>query len=178
MHALVLRAADFAAAKHRDQRRKDHRESPYINHPIKVATLIAQIGEVGDPEVLAAALLHDTLEDTATTREELEQRFGLRVLGMVLEVSDDKSLTSAERKSRQIANAPQLSRGAALIKLADKISNIRDIIDSPPKGWSVERRQNYLDWAEAVIEGCPPVSPALEQLFRDTLDECRAALER
>ena len=178
MHQLVLRAADFAAAKHRDQRRKDQRESPYINHPIKVATLLAQIGEVDDAEVLAAALLHDTLEDTATTRDELEKRFGERVLRLVLEVSDDKSLTSAERKSRQISEAPQLSRGAALIKLADKISNIRDIIDSPPKGWSVERRQSYLDWAEAVIDGCPQVSHALEQLFRQTLDECRVVLER
>lgn len=176
MYELVLRAADFAARKHRDQRRKDQRESPYINHPIAVARLICDVGGVDDPEVLAAALLHDTLEDTRTSEKELCIHFGARVRDLVLEVSDDTSLSSAERKSRQIAGAPGLSRGAALVKLADKTSNIRDIIDSPPKGWSLARRNSYAQWAGAVVLGCPKVNPALEQLFWDTLQECKDSL--
>ena len=175
-YQTVLRAADFAATKHRDQRRKDHRESPYINHPIKVATLIVDIARVSDPQVLAAALLHDTIEDTDTSASEIRKHFGAHVAALVQEVSDDRRLNASERKRRQIESAPHLSLEAALIKLADKTSNIRDIIDSPPKGWSLERRFAYLDWAEAVIDGCPPVSPALERVFRDTLNECRQKL--
>jgi guanosine-3',5'-bis(diphosphate) 3'-pyrophosphohydrolase len=178
MHELILRAAEFAARKHRDQRRKDQCESPYINHPITVARLIAEVGGVEDAQVLAAALLHDTIEDTQTTAEELGRHFGIRVRDMVLEVSDDTTLSSAERKSRQISEAPRLSPGATLVKLADKTSNIRDIIDSPPRGWSLSRRASYLDWAAEVVARCPKVNPALEQLFWDTLRECRQSLAR
>lgn len=174
--ALVLRAADFAARRHRAQRRKDEAGSPYINHPLGVAHLLASVGGVDDAEVLAAALLHDTVEDTHTRAEEIAHAFGPRVRDLVLEVSDDKGLDAAERKRLQIDHAPRLSPGAALIKLGDKTSNIRDIIDSPPRGWSVERRRRYLDWAEAVIERCPRVNEPLEALFRDTLREARASL--
>jgi guanosine-3',5'-bis(diphosphate) 3'-pyrophosphohydrolase len=176
-HALVLHAADFAATRHREQRRKDARNSPYINHPLRVAYLLACVGGVDDAEIIAAALLHDTVEDTATSLDEIAHAFGPRVRDLVAEVSDERGLSAAQRKQAQIAHAPALSTGAALIKLGDKTSNIRDIVDSPPQGWSVERRRAYLDWAEAVIDACPRVNAELEALFRDTLAQARRALE-
>lgn len=176
--SLVLEAADFAARRHRGQTRKDEARSPYINHPLRVAHLLSQVGEVRDAEVLAAALLHDTVEDTDTTPGDIADAFGPRVHDLVLEVSDDKQLSAAQRKQVQIDHASTLSRGAVLIKLADKTSNIRDIIDSPPRGWSTERRMRYLDWAEAVIDRCPGVNPALEALFWNTLAEARQMLAR
>ena len=175
-HALVLEAALFAARRHRDQRRKGEGQTPYINHPLRVADLLCRVGGVEDPEVLAAGLLHDTLEDTDTEPAEIAARFGERVRDMVLEVSDDKGLSVRERKAAQIAQAPSLSRGAALVKIADKIANIEDIVDAPPRGWSVARRRDYLDWAEAVVTACPETHPALVDLFQETVDRCRSAL--
>ncbi|MGH8558022.1 MAG: HD domain-containing protein [Methylococcales bacterium] len=173
---LILKAAYFAAMKHRDQRRKDHASSPYINHPIAVALTLAEIGQVDDCEVIAAALLHDTIEDTDTSPEELEGKFGARVRQLVEEVTDDKNLMKMERKRRQIEHASQLSFGAALVKLGDKISNVTDIANSPPSGWDLNRRLEYLDWAEAVISNCPKVNQSLENRFAQALDEGRAKL--
>src|SRR6185369_12298336 len=133
---LVIRAVEFAAEKHRDQRRKDSDASPYINHPIALANVLANEGGVFDPEVLCAALLHDTLEDTATTRAELDAAFGARIRSIVEEVTDDKSLPKAERKRLQIEHAASISREAQLVKLADKVCNLRDLAERPPAGWS------------------------------------------
>lgn len=138
--------------------------------------MLAEIGEVDDPEVIAAALLHDTIEDTDTSPEELEAMFGARVRGIVDEVTDDKSLKKVERKQRQIEHASQLSSAATLIKLADKISNVTDITNAPPAGWELNRRWEYLDWAAAVISNCPKVNQALEMRFAEALDEGRAKL--
>jgi GTP diphosphokinase / guanosine-3',5'-bis(diphosphate) 3'-diphosphatase len=129
---LVLRAAAFAADKHRLQRRKDVDASPYINHPLSLADILAREGGVEDAAILAAALLHDTVEDTETTFEELEDCFGPRVAGIVAEETDDKSLPKQERKQLQVAKAHSKSPGAKLVKLADKISNLRDILAAPP----------------------------------------------
>jgi len=175
---LVMRAADFAADRHRHQRRKDERGSPYINHPLNVAWLLSEVGGVDDEQVIVAGLLHDTIEDTDTTPEQIAEQFGERVCGLVLEVSDDTRLRSPQRKRAQIEGAPGLSHGAVLIKLADKTSNIRDIIESPPRGWSLERRRRYLDWAQAVVDGCRATNQALESLFYATLAEARAALSQ
>ncbi len=175
-HTLVLKAVKFAAQKHRDQRRKDQESSPYIIHPISVALVMAEVGGIDDPEFLAAALLHDTLEDTNTSPDELETEFGQRVRKLVEEVSDDKSLPKKERQNRQIENAARLSDGAALIKLGDKISNIQDVIHSPPSDWNVLRRRQYLDWAEAVINNCPKVNTPLENRFSSILFQGRQAL--
>jgi guanosine-3',5'-bis(diphosphate) 3'-pyrophosphohydrolase len=153
--SLVLRAAAFAADKHRHQRRKDHARTPYINHPLAVARVLAEEGGVKDPEILAAAILHDTLEDTETTRRELEREFGARIAALVSEVTDDKSLPKQRRKQLQIDHAPMKSKGAALIKIADKICNLRDLRDSPPKNWTVERRQKYRQWASDVVTALP-----------------------
>jgi guanosine-3',5'-bis(diphosphate) 3'-pyrophosphohydrolase len=166
---LVLRAIDFAARKHRDQRRKDEEASPYINHPISVSLLLAEIGGITDAEILSAAILHDTLEDTDTTPEELDAAFGLRVRKLVEEVTDDKHLLKAKRKELQIVHAAQLSPDAVLIKLGDKIANVRDVTHSPPKDWNMERRREYLDWAEAVVRNCRKVNAALEQHFSHLL---------
>ena len=175
-HTLILKAAHFSAQKHSTQRRKDENASPYINHPISVALAIAQIGGVDDPEILAAALLHDTLEDTETTPEELEHEFGKKVCDFVLDVTDDKTLPKEERKRRQIEHAKKISNGAALIKLGDKISNVTDVINNPPEDWDNNRRKEYLDWAEKVIENCPKVNDRMENTFQEIIKQGREAL--
>jgi guanosine-3',5'-bis(diphosphate) 3'-pyrophosphohydrolase len=161
----ILRAAAFAAHKHRDQRRKDAAASPYINHPIALANILANEGGILDAVVLAAALLHDTLEDTETTPEELQALFGTEITSVVVEVSDDKSLPKAERKQLQVEHAAHISERAKLVKLADKIANIRDVADAPPAGWSLERRREYFDWAKQVVDGLGDISPALRSAF-------------
>ena len=110
---LILKAAHFAAVKHRKQKRKDIDKTPYINHPISVAMIISEIGGIDDPEVLAAAILHDTIEDTETSPDDLEDKFGEQVRTFVEEVTDDKNLPKAVRKQRQIEHAKGLSDGAA-----------------------------------------------------------------
>ena len=174
---LILKAAHFAAQKHRDQRRKDEEISPYINHPISVARAISEIGDIEDPEVLAAALLHDTLEDTETTPEELIDNFGERVCRLVQEVTDDKSLPKLERKQQQIDHATELSEGAALIKLGDKISNVTDITNTPPTSWDSERCLEYFEWAEEVINNCPKVNTSLEKYFKYSIQKGREKLQ-
>lgn len=163
--ALVLRAAAFAAEKHRHQRRKDVARTPYINHPLALANLLAGAGAVQDPIVLAAALLHDTIEDTETTLEELAQSFGLDIASVVEEVTDDEDLPRSVRKQLQIARAPHLSERAQLVKLADKICNLRDLADNPPPDWSIDLRRRHFDWAKKVVDGIRGVHPKLEGLF-------------
>jgi guanosine-3',5'-bis(diphosphate) 3'-pyrophosphohydrolase len=158
-------ALAFAADKHRAQRRKDKEASPYINHPIALADVLANEGGVDDFVALAAAVLHDTIEDTETSYEELRQRFGKEVADVVLEVTDDKSLPKAERKKRQEMHAPHLSRRAKLVKLADKICNLRDIITNPPADWPLERKQEYYEWAKRVIDGLRGAHAGLERIF-------------
>jgi GTP diphosphokinase / guanosine-3',5'-bis(diphosphate) 3'-diphosphatase len=162
---LVLRALAFAAEKHRDQRRKNAEASPYINHPIALANVLANEGHVQDDAVICAALLHDTIEDTETTPEELRAVFGDDITEIVLEVTDDKSLPKAERKRLQIQHASGLSNKAKLVKLADKICNLRDMAHQPPAGWELSRRQAYFDWAKAVVDGLRGTRPSLETAF-------------
>jgi guanosine-3',5'-bis(diphosphate) 3'-pyrophosphohydrolase len=169
--AALLKAATFAARKHRDQRRKDADASPYINHPLEVAEVLARIGGVDDTSVLQAALLHDTVEDTKTTPEELELEFGAAVRTLVEEVTDDKRLEKEERKRLQVAHAPHLSPRAKLIKLSDKICNVRDVMYAPPKAWDQSRRVEYLEWAREVVDGCRGTNPALEGHFDTLLGE-------
>ena len=163
--ALLLKALSFAAHKHRDQRRKDAEASPYINHPIALAEVLAGEGGVADLEVLAAALLHDTIEDTATTLEELREHFGARIAAMVAEDTDDKDLPKADRKRLQIEHAAVISPGAKLVKLADKICNLRDVAGRPPAKWDLARRREYFDWAKRVIDGLRGAHPGLESAF-------------
>jgi guanosine-3',5'-bis(diphosphate) 3'-pyrophosphohydrolase len=176
--ALVLRATHFAAQKHCDQRRKGLAAAPYINHPIAVAELLSDVGGVTNTVVLVGALLHDTIEDTGTRPEELEELFGPEVRALVEEVTDDKSLPKQERKQKQIQHTLHLSHNAKLIKLGDKISNVLDVTHNPGTDWSAERRLEYLDWAEQVIAGCRGTNAALERRFDEVLAGGRAAISR
>lgn len=165
----VLQAALFAAEKHKNQRRKDAEASPYINHPISLANVLATEGGVTDGEVLCAALLHDTIEDTETTADELRQAFGEKVTAIVLEVTDDKSLPKEKRKQLQVEHARHASSKAKLVKLADKICNLRDILASPPADWSGERKRAYFEWAGQVVDGLRGTHPMLEGVFDSLL---------
>ena len=164
VHRLI-RAIDFAAFKHRNQRRKDEEASPYINHPIALTQVLKVEAGVSDIDVLCAALLHDTIEDTETTVEELVAEFGAHVASIVVEVTDDTSLPKTERKRLQVEHAPHLTREAKLVKLADKICNLRDMLDAPPANWPLTRRQEYFEWAKEVIDQLRGAHPRLEALF-------------
>lgn len=163
--ALIIQAAQFAAEKHTKQRRKDTDSSPYINHPLALASVLAVEGAIENSDVICAALLHDTIEDTATTAAELRAVFGEKITSIVLEVTDDKTLDKATRKELQIQHAAHASHEAKLVKLADKICNLRDILQSPPSSWSAERKREYFDWAARVVAGLRGVHPALEATF-------------
>jgi len=169
--SVVLQALSFAARKHSSQRRKGSDRAPYINHPISVLDLLWRVGGVRQADVLVAGVLHDTLEDTETSPQELAAAFGQAVLGLVQEVSDDKTLFSAERKRLQIEHAGSLSNGAKLIKLADKISNVRDLHSNPPLFWSRQRRLEYLDWAARVVDHLRGTNPSLEAEFDRVMKE-------
>ncbi len=163
--AGLLQAISFSAKKHRDQRRKGGDAEPYINHPLEVANLLAGVGNVTDHEILMAAVLHDTIEDTETTADELTELFGENVCSMVLEVTDDKSLAKHVRKLKQIEHAPHLSDGAKQVKLCDKISNVSDVLNNPPADWSAERRSEYVNWARKVVDGLRGTNHELEKHF-------------
>lgn len=150
--SVIIKAANFAAIKHKDQRRSDPEQTPYINHPIGVANILTSAG-VTDVAVLVGALLHDTVEDTDTSLEEVEAEFGPEVRGIVAEVSDDKNLEKMERKRLQIVRAPHKSPKAKLVKLADKLYNLRDLERATPSGWTQERKQAYFVWAAKVVLG-------------------------
>ncbi|OGT64836.1 MAG: phosphohydrolase [Gammaproteobacteria bacterium RIFCSPLOWO2_02_FULL_47_50] len=162
---LIFKAIHFAADKHRGQSRKDENNTPYINHPIALANLLTNQAGISDVNVIAAAILHDTVEDTDATVDDIEDLFGRTVRDIVIEVTDDKSLPSPERKRLQIEHAGKLSHEAKLVKLADKISNLQDIITSPPVRWSLERKREYFDWAKAVIDQLRGTNEKLEALF-------------
>ncbi len=173
---LMFEALNFAASKHQFQRRKGSSDTPYINHPIDVARRLVAAGEE-DPQVITAALLHDTVEDTGTTFEEIDSKFGAKVTALVRECTDDKSLPKEERKRLQEEHARQKSRDAKCIKIADKTSNVTDIKCSPPEGWSTERIVEYLNWAERVVAGLSGVNDKLEAEFATAVSEARETLK-
>ncbi len=183
---LLISAMKIASRQHKNQRRKDEEKSPYINHPINVVDILWKVGGVRDAEVLIAALLHDTLEDTieqgtveeTNLKDEIAGEFGIRVLSLVENVTDDKSLDKAVRKQIQVDHARNLPDGAKLIKLADKISNIQDVAANPPSWWDTSRKLKYLHWAEQVVAGLRRVNPALEKKFDEALAIGKANLEQ
>ena len=174
----VARALDFAARQHAGQRRKGEAAEPYVNHVAEVARLVAEATEGKDAVAVVAALLHDTVEDTGVTRADLEREFGPEVAALVAEVTDDKSLPKAERKRLQVEHAPHKSARARMIKLADKTSNLRSIIASPPRDWDWQRQREYFEWAGEVAQGCRGVNPTLERWFDEARAAGLAALER
>jgi GTP diphosphokinase / guanosine-3',5'-bis(diphosphate) 3'-diphosphatase len=163
--SMLVKALAFSAHKHKDQRRRDSAASPYINHPIALVDVLVNEGGVTDIDTICGALLHDTVEDTETTEDELVSAFGEVIASIVMEVTDDQSLVKHERKQAQIDHAPHLSGQAKAVKLADKISNLRDVETNPPSGWSLARRQAYFDWAKQVIDGLRGEHATLEGVF-------------
>jgi GTP diphosphokinase / guanosine-3',5'-bis(diphosphate) 3'-diphosphatase len=162
---LLFKALAFAANKHKDQRRKDVDSSPYINHPISLVNILCNEAQVTDVVTICGALLHDTVEDTETTAEELEREFNKGIRDIVMDVTDDKCLRKEQRKQAQIDHAPQISDRAKLVKLADKISNMRDVLDNPPADWSLQRSKAYFDWSLQVIDQLRGAHAGLEALF-------------
>ncbi|XP_071941359.1 guanosine-3',5'-bis(diphosphate) 3'-pyrophosphohydrolase MESH1-like [Antedon mediterranea] len=163
----LIECVNFAAIKHKDQRRKDQDATPYINHPIGVARILTNEAGITDTATIQAALLHDTIEDTNTTFEEIESAFGAEVRSIVAEVTDDKTLPKMERKRLQIENASKKSRKAKLVKLADKLYNLRDLERCTPVGWTRERVDDYFVWAGRVVDGLRGTNLQLE----DELDK-------
>jgi guanosine-3',5'-bis(diphosphate) 3'-pyrophosphohydrolase len=165
---LLLKALSFAAYKHRHKRREGLKAIPYINHPIAVANLLVQTGNISDPKVIASAFLHDTIEDTRTTKEELKTEFGAVIAELVAELSDDKSLPKKERKRRRVERAAMLSPRARIVKLADKTCNLRDVVHDPPK-WSLKRKQRYFDMAIELVDKIRGTNVELEKAFDEAL---------
>ena len=181
----LISALTYAAHQHRDQRRKDEGETPYINHPITLLHILNVEAGITDPDVLIAAVLHDVIEDCSgphqmyidDRRREIREQFGEAVLALVEAVTDDTSMPRHERKQHQVDHAPSLPIGARLVKLADKTANLRDIVAIPPAGWSPEKIDAYFDWAERVVEGLRGSHAGLEELFDEALTG-RAVTER
>lgn len=164
----ILEAAQFAARHHAGQKRKGEAGEPYINHLIEVAELIVSSSEVLDTNLVIAGFLHDVVEDTAVTAQELEQRFGSDVTSLVMEVTDDKSLPKEMRKAKQVENAHKQSPRAQTLKLADKISNLRALLSSPPANWSAQRKLEYFEWAHAVVSRLTAPNAVLKAEFERT----------
>ena len=166
---LVSEAPDFAARRHTGQQRKGRGNEPYVNHLAEVANLLSIVTDGTDAELLAAGWLHDTIEDTATTREELAEKFGERVAALVVEVTDDMTLPKDQRRQKQIVDAPRKSPGAKLIKIADKISNIRARVVNQPNQAERDDLIDYVAWAEKVVAGCRGVNAVLDRMFDETV---------
>ncbi|XP_063978302.1 guanosine-3',5'-bis(diphosphate) 3'-pyrophosphohydrolase MESH1 [Diachasmimorpha longicaudata] len=176
--SLIIKCADFAAKKHKTQKRMNREGTPYINHPLGVAKILTEEGDVHDPVVIISAILHDTVEDTETTFEEIEQEFGAEVKLVVSEVTDDKTLPKMERKQLQIDHSPHISHEAKLVKLADKIYNLRDLQAEVPIGWTAERAHEYFKWAEQVINGCRGTNARLEAILDEIFASERMEYEK
>jgi (p)ppGpp synthase/HD superfamily hydrolase len=172
----ILQAAEFAADAHAHQRRKGEKAEPYLNHLIEVAALVADATD-GDADAVIAALLHDTIEDTNATAADIESRFGRPIAALVLELTDDKSLTKHERRNLQVAKAPHKSRMASVIKLVDKTSNLRAIAASPPP-WPEERKRAYVEWAKEVVAGLPNKPAGLLKHFQAAAAAALATIDR
>ncbi|MDQ3110992.1 MAG: HD domain-containing protein [Bacteroidota bacterium] len=172
----VIDAILFAATNHAGQFRKDG-VTPYINHPIEVMHFLAFTADISDEEILMAAVLHDVVEDTSVTVEEIAQRFGQNVADIVLELTDDISLSKEERKHQQLMACDGLSYGAKVIRISDKICNVYDIIYAPPGDWDIHRRRAYLIWANSVIMKITGTNEGLEQHFEELMEEGFRCLE-
>lgn len=175
--SVILKATHFASVKHKAQRRKDIEATPYINHPIEVAEILWNLGQIHDPVVIISALLHDTIEDTETSPEEIRQLFGEQICLIVQEVTDDKTLPKGERKQQQIKKASTISCEAQYVKLADKISNVRDLGRAIPKGWNQERCIQYVHWAEQVVQQLKIKNEALEKEFKLSCEKARKNIQ-
>lgn len=174
--ARYKEALAYATAQHEGQTRKGEGETPYITHPKHVTEILYEVGGIRDVEILMAATLHDTIEDTTSEREDIVRLFGERVAGLVCEMTDNKKDCKEKRKLDQILHTPRKSPEAKCIKLADKIANLTDLTNSPPKDWSLERKQDYCTWAHRVVVGARGVNAALEAKFDEVFAEAARVL--
>lgn len=164
---LMVRATRYAAEMHKKQKRKGAHETPYVNHPLEVARILAEEAGVSDHVILAAAVLHDVIEDTDAEEQELREQFGSEVSRIVAEVTDNKKFCKDTRKAFQLMHAPHLSTGAKLIKLADKIANLRDMASPDGPGWHAQRVAEYFIWAKQVADGLAGVNQQLDEAFAE-----------
>jgi guanosine-3',5'-bis(diphosphate) 3'-pyrophosphohydrolase len=169
----IFDALQFSADKHRKLKRKNKHATPYINHPIDVARILVTVGGVNDTDIICAALLHDTIEDTQTTEKEIEDIFGTKVKDYVVELTDNMELSADRRKEMQAKSFPHKSTGAKLIKLCDKISNVSDVIHDPPVFWTHSRRLRYLDSAEQLLDAIRGTNENLERKLDEIIAEGR-----
>jgi guanosine-3',5'-bis(diphosphate) 3'-pyrophosphohydrolase len=174
---MVLKAAAFAAEKHRLHRRKSG-DLPYINHPLSVANLIWNVGGVHDPVAASAAVLHDTIEDTDTNPEELGREFGGEIMAIVQELTLDKAMTKPEQRQDELARITTFSHRAKLVRLADKIHNVHSLIEHPPARWDMARQLEYVDWCERLVGALAGTNEALERRFADEVLRAREAILR
>lgn len=173
---LISEAAELAARRHSGMARKGRAQEPYINHLAEVANLLATATDGADAELVAAGWLHDTIEDTDTTCEELAQTFSERVASLVVECTDDMSLPKPERRQKQIEDAPHKSSGAKLIKIADKISNTAARIHTDPTAEERDDLADYIGWATQVVAGCRGGNAWLDEKFDDAVKAAKALL--
>ncbi|MEL6349055.1 MAG: HD domain-containing protein [Myxococcota bacterium] len=174
--ALLIRAADYAARAHVNQRRKGAQKRPYLNHLLEVSHAVS--AHTGAPvEVLCAAILHDIVEDTPVTNAQVRADFGDTVADLVAEVTDDRSLPRDVRKQKQVEHAPHLSEPACWIKIADKTSNVRDLALDPPPTWTLKRMLAYVDWAERVVSALQFKQPGLMAIFQTVCQESRRSFQ-
>ena len=173
---LVSEAAELAARRHNGMVRKGRGNEPYINHLAEVANLLATATDGADAELVAAGWLHDTIEDTETTCEELAKKFSERVASLVVECTDDMRLSKAERRRLQVVDAPKKSASAKLIKIADKVSNIGARIHSHPTAEERGDLADYTGWAERVVAGCRGCNAWLDTTFDDMVQKARSSL--
>ena len=175
---LITHALRFAAERHSSQRRKGQAKEPYVNHLAEVSELVADATEGKDVNLIAAALLHDTIEDTETSSDELVATFNNDIAQLVADVTDDKSLPKQDRKNLQVVNSRAQNMRVKLLKLADKTSNLRSLANSPPENWNTEQKQAYIDWTIKVAAGLKGVNPWLEERFDEALRRAQQALQQ
>ena len=175
---LITRALHFAAERHSNHRRKGQAQEPYVNHLAEVSELVADATEGKDVNLIAAALLHDTIEDTETSSDELVATFNNDIAQLLADVTDDKSLPKQDRKYLQVVNSRAQNMRVKLLKLADKTSNLRSLANSPPENWNTEQKQAYIDWAIKVAAGLKGVNPWLEGRFDEALRRAQQTLQQ
>ena len=162
----VFQALIFAADKHKNQRRKDLENTPYINHPIEVANFLIKHG-ITDSNIIICALLHDTIEDTNTSFEEIKELFGEEIALTVRDCTDNKKLDKITRKKEQIEHAKYIRNNAKLVKLADKYSNISMLAINPPSKWSPEEIIGYTHWGYAVCKNLFGINEKIDKTVSD-----------
>ncbi|MFZ9848658.1 MAG: HD domain-containing protein [Flavobacteriales bacterium] len=164
---LLFKALNYSAEQHKAQRRKGMESVPYINHPIKVTNIITQFIPDASDDLICAAILHDVVEDTDATIDDIKNKFGDAIASIVQEVTDDKSISKAESRRKQIENAPKLSYNAKIIRVCDKISNVRDICGENIPDWDYKTKIEYLNWAEQVVYALDKFHEELQFAFKD-----------